>query len=59
MEGADPFPFIKRAFDTIAFAKVATSGAEALRTFLTPAQTALIEARFGDVIDRLGYPRAA
>jgi len=33
VEGADPFPFIKRAFDTIAFAKVATSGAEALRLF--------------------------
>jgi 3-hydroxyacyl-CoA dehydrogenase len=37
VEGADPFPFIKRAFDTIAFAKVAASGAEALRMFLTPA----------------------
>jgi 3-hydroxyacyl-CoA dehydrogenase len=33
VEGADPFPFIKRAFETIAFAKVATSGAEALRLF--------------------------
>ena len=33
IEGADPFPFVKRAFDTIAFAKVSTSGAEALRLF--------------------------
>jgi 3-hydroxyacyl-CoA dehydrogenase len=33
VEGADPFPFVKRAFDQIAFAKVATSGAEALRMF--------------------------
>jgi 3-hydroxyacyl-CoA dehydrogenase len=39
VEGADPFPFIKRAFDTIAFAKVSTSGAEALRMFLTPADS--------------------
>jgi 3-hydroxyacyl-CoA dehydrogenase len=39
VEGADPFAFIKRAFDTIAFAKVSLSGAEALRTFLTPADT--------------------
>ena len=39
VEGADPFPFIKRAFDLIAFAKVSTSGAEALRTFLTPADS--------------------
>src|SRR5262249_5574501 len=39
VEGADAFPFIKRAFDTIAFAKVSTSGAEALRTFLTPADS--------------------
>ena len=30
VEGADPFPFVKRAFDLIAFAKVSTSGAEAL-----------------------------
>jgi 3-hydroxyacyl-CoA dehydrogenase len=29
MEDADPFPFIKRAFETIALAKVATSGEEA------------------------------
>jgi 3-hydroxyacyl-CoA dehydrogenase len=36
VEGADPFPFIKRAFDAIAFAKVATSGAEALRLFGRP-----------------------
>ncbi len=33
VEGAEPFPFLKRAFETIAFAKVATSGAEALRMF--------------------------
>jgi 3-hydroxyacyl-CoA dehydrogenase len=39
VEGADPFPFVKRAFDTIAFAKVATSGAEAQRMFLTPADS--------------------
>jgi 3-hydroxyacyl-CoA dehydrogenase len=29
MTDADPFPFIKRAFETIALAKVATSGEEA------------------------------
>jgi 3-hydroxyacyl-CoA dehydrogenase len=34
VEGADPFPFLKRAFDTIAFAKISGSGAEALRMFL-------------------------
>ena len=39
VEGADPFAFIKRAFDTIAFAKVSLSGAEAVRTFLTPADS--------------------
>jgi 3-hydroxyacyl-CoA dehydrogenase len=39
VEGADPFPFLKRAFETIAFAKVSTSGAEALRLFLTPADS--------------------
>jgi 3-hydroxyacyl-CoA dehydrogenase len=39
VEGAEPFPFLKRAFDTIAFAKVSTSGAEALRLFLTPADS--------------------
>jgi 3-hydroxyacyl-CoA dehydrogenase len=39
VDGADPFPFIKRAFDLIAFAKVSTSGAEALRMFLTPADS--------------------
>jgi 3-hydroxyacyl-CoA dehydrogenase len=39
VEGADPFPFVKRAFETIAFAKVSTSGAEALRLFLTPADS--------------------
>ena len=39
VEGADPFPFVKRAFDLIAFAKVSTSGQEALRMFLTPADS--------------------
>jgi len=39
VDGADPFPFVKRAFETIAFAKVSTSGAEALRMFLTPADS--------------------
>ncbi len=39
VEGADPFPFLKRAFEQIAFAKVSTSGAEALRMFLTPADS--------------------
>jgi 3-hydroxyacyl-CoA dehydrogenase len=39
VEGADPFPLVKRAFETIASAKVTTSGAEALRLFLTPADT--------------------
>src|SRR2546425_6537863 len=29
MKDADPFPFVKRAFETIALAKVATSGEEA------------------------------
>ncbi len=37
VDGADPFPFLKRAFETIAFAKVATSGTEARQVFLTPA----------------------
>ncbi len=39
VEGADPFPFIKRVFEQIAFAKVSTSGAEAQRMFLTPADS--------------------
>ncbi len=39
VEGAEPLPFIKKAFDTIAFAKVSTSGAEAQRMFLTPADS--------------------
>jgi 3-hydroxyacyl-CoA dehydrogenase len=39
VEGADPFPFVKRAFDTIVFAKVSASGAEARRLFLTPADS--------------------
>jgi 3-hydroxyacyl-CoA dehydrogenase len=36
---ADPFPFLKRAFETIAFAKVSSSGREALQLFLTPADS--------------------
>jgi 3-hydroxyacyl-CoA dehydrogenase len=39
VEGADPFPFLRRAFELIAFAKVSTSGAEAHRMFLTPADS--------------------
>jgi 3-hydroxyacyl-CoA dehydrogenase len=39
VEGADPFPFLRGAFDLIAFAKVSTSGAEALRMFLGPADS--------------------
>ena len=39
VEGADPMPFLKRAFETIAFAKVSSSGAEALRMFLAPADS--------------------
>jgi 3-hydroxyacyl-CoA dehydrogenase len=39
VEGADAFPFVKRAFDLIAFAKVSTSGAEAHRMFGTAADT--------------------
>jgi 3-hydroxyacyl-CoA dehydrogenase len=39
VEGADPFPFLKRAFELIAFAKASTSGAEALRMFLGPADS--------------------
>jgi len=39
VEGVDPFPFLRRAFDLIAFAKVSTSGAEAHRMFLTPADS--------------------
>jgi 3-hydroxyacyl-CoA dehydrogenase len=37
VEGADPFPFVKRVFDLIAFARVSTSGLEAQQLFLTPA----------------------
>ncbi len=36
VEGADPFPHVKRAFDLIAFAKVSTSGKEARQMFLNP-----------------------
>jgi 3-hydroxyacyl-CoA dehydrogenase len=39
VEDADPFPFLKRAFQTIGLARVATSGAEAQRMFLTPADS--------------------
>jgi 3-hydroxyacyl-CoA dehydrogenase len=39
VEGADPFPFLKRAFELIAFAKASTSGEEALRMFLGPADS--------------------
>jgi 3-hydroxyacyl-CoA dehydrogenase len=39
VEGADPLPFIKHAFDQIAFARVSSSGAEAQRMFLTPADS--------------------
>ncbi len=38
-EGADPMPFVKRAFEQIAFARVSTSGAEAQRMFLTAADS--------------------
>jgi 3-hydroxyacyl-CoA dehydrogenase len=37
VEGADPLPFLKRAFELIAFARVSTSGAEAQRMFFTAA----------------------
>jgi 3-hydroxyacyl-CoA dehydrogenase len=36
---ADAFPFLKDAFEKIAFAKVATSGLEAHKMFLTPADS--------------------
>ncbi len=39
VEGADPFPFLKRAFEQIVFAKVSGSGAEALQMFLTPSDS--------------------
>jgi 3-hydroxyacyl-CoA dehydrogenase len=39
VEGAEAFPFLKRAFDTIVFAKVSTSGAEARQLFLSPADS--------------------
>jgi 3-hydroxyacyl-CoA dehydrogenase len=39
VEGADPFPFVKNAFDLIAFAKVSTSGSEALANLLSPADS--------------------
>jgi 3-hydroxyacyl-CoA dehydrogenase len=39
VKDADPFPFVRRAFETIGMAKVATSGTEALGMFLTPADS--------------------
>lgn len=39
VKDADPFPFLRRAFETIGFAKVSGSGAEALQMFLTPADS--------------------
>jgi 3-hydroxyacyl-CoA dehydrogenase len=39
VDGADPFPFLKRAFDLIGFARVSTSGRQALKMFLTPADS--------------------
>jgi 3-hydroxyacyl-CoA dehydrogenase len=39
VEGADPFPFLKRAFELIGFARVSMSGREAVRTFLTAADS--------------------
>jgi 3-hydroxyacyl-CoA dehydrogenase len=39
VDGAEAFPFLKRAFEQIAFARVSTSGAEALRMFGTPADS--------------------
>jgi 3-hydroxyacyl-CoA dehydrogenase len=39
VEGADPFPFVKRAFETIAFARVSASGMEARRMFLKSADS--------------------
>jgi 3-hydroxyacyl-CoA dehydrogenase len=39
VKDADPFPFVRRAFETIGFAKVSRSGAEALEMFLSPADS--------------------
>ena len=39
VKDADPFPFLKRAFEFIGMAKVAGSGAEAREMFLTPADS--------------------
>ncbi len=39
VKDADPFPFLRRACETIGFAKVSGSGAEALQMFLTPADS--------------------
>lgn len=39
VKDADPFPFLKRAFETIGFAQVSGSGREALQMFLTPADS--------------------
>jgi 3-hydroxyacyl-CoA dehydrogenase len=37
VEGADPLPFLRRAFELIALAKVADSGFQARQSYLTPA----------------------
>src|SRR3989304_2719464 len=65
VEGADAFPFIKRAFEQIAFARVSLSGSEALEMFLTPADSLSFngdrliadakEVALG--LGRAGYPR--
>jgi len=39
VKDADPFPFLRRAFEMIGFAKISGSGAEALQMFLTPADS--------------------
>jgi 3-hydroxyacyl-CoA dehydrogenase len=39
VKDADPFPFLRRAFETIGMAKVATSGVEARQMFLSPADS--------------------
>jgi 3-hydroxyacyl-CoA dehydrogenase len=39
VDGVDPLPFLRKAFDLIAFARVSMSGAEAARMFLTPADS--------------------
>jgi 3-hydroxyacyl-CoA dehydrogenase len=39
VQGAEPLPFLQRAFETIAMAKTSTSGAEAQRMFFGPADS--------------------